>query len=226
MASTNAQHVWYASFGSNMCSERFACYLRGGKVEGMVKECVGARYAHLPFKLPPTPDCPVTSMRVPHRMFFAKSSPMWRHGGVAFLDVSRHEADDDFFTWMRLYRVSLDCFNDVLAQENGFDPRQDDAFERFSPEEVVDMGLKKSGDHRVKGTWYGYVQSLGMFPNAQDAEPILTFTLPPDSMETIDDAINPPSREYHDVIARGLIELGVSDEIAHQYLERRYTFAN
>ena len=223
MAATNAQHVWYASFGSNMCSERFACYVRGGKVEGMVKECAGARNSHLPFKLPPTSDCPVTSIRVPHRMFFAKSSPMWRHGGVAFLDVSRHEVDDDLFTWMRLYRVSLDCFNDVFAQENGLDPCQDDAFKRFSPEEVVEMGLKKNGDHRVRGTWYGYVQSLGTM---NDVEPILTFTLPPDSMRTIDDAINPPSQEYHDVIARGLIELGVEDDTAHQYLQRRYTFAN
>jgi len=217
MAGVNAQHVWYASFGSNMCSARFACYLRGGKVDGMVKECVGARSAHVPFQLPPTSACAVRAMKVPHRLYFANSSPMWSRGGVAFLDVSREELDEELHSFVRLYRVSLACFNDVFSQENGLDPRRDDDFRRFTAEEVIEMGLNRSGDHRVPGTWYGYVHSLGVM----DAEPILTFTLPPASLRAIDDAINPPSREYHDVIARGLIELGVDEDAAHKYLRRR-----
>ena len=35
--------VWYASFGSNILSERFACYLEGGRIEGMIRDMPGSR---------------------------------------------------------------------------------------------------------------------------------------------------------------------------------------
>jgi len=38
-----APHVWYASFGSNILWERFACYLEGGRVAGMIKDMPGSR---------------------------------------------------------------------------------------------------------------------------------------------------------------------------------------
>ena len=95
MAEAATQYVWYASFGSNLCSERFRCYLRGGKVAGMSVEQPGARDQHVPFTVPPTKECPTTtSMVVPHRLFFAKVSPWWSNGGVAFLDVSESETDE------------------------------------------------------------------------------------------------------------------------------------
>src|SRR5271167_1182234 len=35
--------VWYASYGSNLSGERFNCYLCGGRVAGMSRDCIGAR---------------------------------------------------------------------------------------------------------------------------------------------------------------------------------------
>ena len=61
-ASSNPS-VWYASFGSNILSERFACYLEGGRVEGMVRDMPGSR--------DPSPHGVAPVGRRPHRLFFA-----------------------------------------------------------------------------------------------------------------------------------------------------------
>ena len=106
-------YVWYASFGSNILLERFECYLRGGRIGGMVRDMPGSR--------DPTP--PVASslwMDVPYRLFFAHSSPTWAGGGVAFVDVT--SLSPTLPTAFRLYRITLEQFNDVLAQENGMEP--------------------------------------------------------------------------------------------------------
>ena len=223
MAEAATQYVWYASFGSNLCSERFRCYLRGGKVAGMSVEQPGARDQHVPFTVPPTKECPTTSMVVPHRLFFAKVSPWWSNGGVAFLDVSESETDERMHSHLRLYRISLEQFCDVFAQENGLDPRDEGNWRRFTRDEVREMAKNKSGDHRIENSWYGYCQALGAIG---DVEPILTFTLPPEELRAIRtgvvDDVNPPSQGYHDVIARGLVELGMNEELADGYLRERY----
>ena len=103
--------MWYASFGSNILLERFECYLRGGRIDGMVRDMPGSR--------DPTPPLASTFwVDVPHRLFFAHSSPTWAGGGVAFMDVDTL-VDPTMATAFRLYRVTLEQFNDVLAQENG-----------------------------------------------------------------------------------------------------------
>ena len=85
------------------------------------------------------------------------------------------------------------------------------------------MAKNKSGDHRIENSWYGYCQALGAIG---DVEPILTFTLPPEELRAIRtgvvDDVNPPSQGYHDVIARGLVELGMNEELADGYLRERY----
>jgi hypothetical protein len=191
----------------------------------MSVEQPGARDQHVPFTVPPTKECPTTSMLVPHRLFFAKVSPWWSNGGVAFLDVSESETDERMHSHLRLYRLKLDQFCDVFAQENGLDPR-DESWRRFTRDEVREMAKNKSGDHRIENSWYGYCQALGAFAEADDVEPILTFTLPPEELQAIRtgvlDDVNPPSQGYHDVIARGLVELGMDDARANSYLRERY----
>ena len=81
---------------------------------------------------------------LPHRLFFAHSSPTWDGGGVAFVDFGEDlELAGDapetpsrdissvapethrsarYGVSYRLYRVTLEQFNDVLAQENGMPP--------------------------------------------------------------------------------------------------------
>jgi histone deacetylase 6 len=78
-ASSNPS-VWYASFGSNIVSERFACYLEGGRIEGMIRDMPGSRDPSPPTEWRRWDD-------LPHRLFFAHSSPTWDGGGVAFAGV-------------------------------------------------------------------------------------------------------------------------------------------
>ena len=127
---TTTTHVWYASFGSNILAERFNCYLAGGRVEGMVRDMPGSR--------DPTPPCRWTRWDdVPYRMFFAHSSPTWGGGGVAFVDVDA-PSPAHLGTTFRLYRVTLQQYNDVLAQENGMLPG-DPACRELTPEEAAHL---------------------------------------------------------------------------------------
>ena len=73
-------YVWYACFGSNILLERFDCYLKGGRIAGMAADMPGASD-------PSPPERWATWESVPHRLFFAHSSPTWNGGGVAFVDV-------------------------------------------------------------------------------------------------------------------------------------------
>ncbi|CEF97397.1 unnamed product [Ostreococcus tauri] len=228
MSVSGTQYVWYGSYGSNLCAERFRCYLAGGRPPGASVEQPGARDSTVPFAVPPTRQCPTSSIVVPHRMFFAKASPWWSNGGVAFLDVTREEEDASLHSVLRLYRITLDQWNDVLAQESGLNPNEEAAVEaRLTVEEVLDMARTKSGHHRIPKSWYGYVQCLGYY---KPAEPVLTFTLPPsdllDIRTGIIDEVNPPSPAYHDIIARGLVEIGGhSRDEADAYLRSRYALA-
>ena len=226
--STATQYVWYGSFGSNLCSERFRCYLQGGRVAGMSVSQPGCRDTTVPFRVPPTLDCPTTSMVVPHRLFFAQVSPWWDNGGVAFLDVSSVEDDESWFSHLRLWRTTLEQYNDIFAQENGLDPNDEDAFERFTAEDVHELASSRSGSHRIRDSWYGYCHGLGF---ARTGEPILTFTLPPAELRAIRtgaavDVVNPPSQGYHDVICRGLVELGIDRAEADAYLKSRHVLCN
>ena len=127
---TTTTHVWYSSFGSNILAERFNCYLAGGRVEGMVRDMPGSR--------DPTPPSRWTRWDdVPYRMFFAHSSPTWGGGGVAFVDVDA-PSPAQLGTTFRLYRVTLQQYNDVLAQENGMLPG-DPACRELTPDEAANL---------------------------------------------------------------------------------------
>ena len=65
-------HVWYVSYGSNMCAARFACYIEGGGPPGGSREYPGARDRRLPERTIPV-DLPGT-------VYFAGESP---HGAAA-----------------------------------------------------------------------------------------------------------------------------------------------
>lgn len=104
--------VWYACYGSNLLEERFHCYLRGGRVEGMSRDCVGARDN--------TPPSASLDKWMPYSVFFAHAGESaWGDGGGAMLDV---RTDRTSKSCMRLYKVSLQQFNDIVAQENSCVP--------------------------------------------------------------------------------------------------------
>src|SRR5438045_8602947 len=76
--------VWYACYGSNLWEERFNCYLRGGRVDGMSHPCAGAR--------DPTAARESLVLWMPYRVFFAHAMrSAWGYGGAAMLDVTPNQ---------------------------------------------------------------------------------------------------------------------------------------
>src|SRR5271163_1351354 len=111
--------VWYGCYGSNLLQARFNCYLQGGRVPGMSKPCVGARDPTLPSKS--------FFKWVPYSVFFAYANEStWGFGGGVMFDLSSRdkglESNKHRKSCMRLYKVTLQQFNDVVAQENGYHP--------------------------------------------------------------------------------------------------------
>lgn len=70
-------HVWYASYGSNLLSERFMCYLRGGVPAGS-RQC----HAGCPDATPPTGEALIDLRR---SVVFSGERSSWGVGGVAFV---------------------------------------------------------------------------------------------------------------------------------------------
>ncbi|XP_059074393.1 histone deacetylase 5 isoform X2 [Cryptomeria japonica] len=101
-------HIWYACYGSNMWKRRFLCYIKGGKVEGMSKDCSGS--------VDKTPPQDMQWKMVPHRLFFGRSyTQTWGSGGVSFLHPI-HSGNSK--AHVCLYKITLEQFNDLLLQEN------------------------------------------------------------------------------------------------------------
>ncbi|KAL6076437.1 Histone deacetylase [Balamuthia mandrillaris] len=206
------RYVWYTSYGSNMCRERFMCYLQGGRVEGMRHSCVGCS--------DPTPPLRDTYVPLPHHLYFAKHSQTWG-GGVAFIDASPMEqgvADDEeavhlnpttqqrgAITHGRSYLLTFSQFCSVVAQENGKTERQlGFHLDRLSAKPTT----------KVTEGWYGLVVYLG----EREGAPMFTFTNE-QPMSGVQRTYPPSS--YLRVIAAGLLQLGFSAEEVRQYLLAR-----
>ena len=95
--------VWYVCYGSNLCKERFLCYLNGTSYKGITK-------AHTPCsdQTPPRKDRPYT---LPYKLYFAKISANWG-GGVAFI---KEEAGAS--TPGRAYLVTREQFEEIKQKE-------------------------------------------------------------------------------------------------------------
>jgi hypothetical protein len=100
-----SDHVWYASYGSNLSHRRFERYLRGGTPTGGRRHYPGARN-----RTPPSADRPFA---LPYRLHFGGTSLTWG-GGMAFVDTTRGG-----HVLARAYRVTAEQFADIYAQENG-----------------------------------------------------------------------------------------------------------
>src|SRR3954470_12989900 len=109
-------HVWYVSYGSNMCASRFACYIQGGTPPGGSRANPGARDRRLPRRS--------VAVDLPGTVYFAGESPQWG-GGVAFYD---HATPG--FTAARAYLVTAAQFADITAQEMYRVPADGDPLEQ------------------------------------------------------------------------------------------------
>ena len=104
MLHTGGEGEWkWHHRGGHVCDE-------GGwwvQVDGMARSCHGCRDT-----TPPVAD---EWIQVPHRMWFGRTRTVtWGEGGVCFLSLrpSTHPSH------VRLYKITLEQFNDVIAQEN------------------------------------------------------------------------------------------------------------
>jgi tetratricopeptide (TPR) repeat protein len=170
--------VWYANYGSNLCSRRFMRYIEGGQVDGASGPHPGCRDRTLP-----KDDQPI---KISYPLYFAKHSPGWDNKGVAFIGLKKEEREA---TLGRMYLITEQQFIDVLRQEN------DGA--RIS----VDLQkVKQQGSMTFHESWYGNILYLG----EQEGFPIYTFT---SSKDVTLEAPVAPSPGYLQYIISGLKEV-------------------
>ncbi|RFA32660.1 hypothetical protein CAI16_17245 [Virgibacillus dokdonensis] len=181
--------VWYVSYGSNLLEERFLCYINGQTPEGSTKPENGCR-DH-------TPPKQTRRIDLPYPLYFAKQQSKWGQGGVAFID---HQQASNEITIGRQYLITEEQFTDVIAQENNIQELHIDF-----------TSIIKENTKTILSSWYGKILYLG----TNDGYPIFTFTNPnPMNKETI----YSPALTYITVIAKGLLELGLSKNQVVSYL--------
>ncbi|XP_068306322.1 histone deacetylase 5-like [Pyrus communis] len=201
--------IWYASFGSNLCLERFLCYIKGGQMEGMKTPFLGC--------VDKTPPKEIVWKTFLHRLFFGReSTATWGPGGVAFLNPESNILDK---AYMCLYRITLEQFNDVLVQENVVSfPANSPLFDLTGLDSVT-REEPHSLQVQLKECWYSNVVYLGK----EHDIPILTMTCTKSEMDGYKSGELPlcaPAKNYVNTIARGLVEgKQLSQEAAMAYLQ-------
>lgn len=175
--------VWYAAYGSNLSRERFDIYLRGGCPQGATHSFPGCRDLS-----PPTQD---VAGELGTQLAFGGFSQTWG-GGVAFVRDTPGAR-----TLVRMYLITLDQFEDVVAQENWLVPGT--VTVEPSTEQVV-----LDGDHT-----YRLVIPLG----ERDGVPVLTISQLPVT------EVAEPTAAYLHYIGTGLREShGLSTDALVDYL--------
>lgn len=174
--------IWYAAYGSNMSRERLLDYVTGRRPVGATRRCRGCRDTR-----PPREDRPFALPGTLSFGGFGGPSTNW-NGGVAFYTPADAAAAP---VLARLWLVSLEQFEDIVAQENVGEPGSI----------TVDPTLARQD---VAEGWYGHVVRTGEL----DGHSVMTFT-GGRAPELI-----PPSHDYLRHVADGLREghdLGPAD---------------
>lgn len=102
--------IWYAAYGSNLCFQRFKCYLKGGKPFFGNESNSGCRDGIIPDEN--------ERYIIKHPIIFASarddlSSRMWGKGGVAFLDDS-----SEGVSFARIWKLTYEQYDEVRDQES------------------------------------------------------------------------------------------------------------
>ena len=188
----NSRLVWYAAYGSNLCHERFLCYIQGGTPPGSKRTYVGCDDKSLPRD--------TRSSRIPHRLFFAGTARGWSNKAMAFIQSGRGGQ-----SYGRMYLITFSQFDQLIQQEQGRErpsatpicpPLSYITAANFcftnptNPTVPIDPKMKLR---------YGKILNLG----AEGDYPVLTFTAVGPDAEIKTSA---PSREYLQTIAGGIRE--------------------
>jgi hypothetical protein len=183
--------VWYAGYGSNLCAERFLCYIEGGTPPGRTRPCRGARDT-----TPPGADRPLD---IPYRLYFAGHSESWG-GAPCFVDTVESPSAP---AHVRAYRITWEQFEDVVAQENG---------RSTAPIDLEPGGLAAG---RSIGLGPGRYENL-LCLDRLDGGPVVTITSPSSMAEA---ELGQPSPAYLKLMVAGLREShDLSDDAIVAYL--------
>jgi hypothetical protein len=181
--------VWYASYGSNLCVDRFACYIAGGRPPRATHTHAGARDRR--------PPLATVALEIPYRLYFTDFSTGWR-GSPAFIDTERSDVQPSL---ARAYLITWTQFEDVVAQENA------------RPSSAIAVnGLTEGAFERIGPGRYENLLCVG----ARDGVPLVTFTAPW-TLSAIAPA--EPSLGYLAMLITGLREAhGLDDNAIVDYL--------
>jgi hypothetical protein len=170
--------VWYVAYGSNIGTDRFRCYLAGGRPDGGTRTFTGCR--------DPSDPTETFSVELPGALVFAGESGVWG-GGMAFFDPQGAGS-----VACRAYLLTAEQFADVVAQEMRLSPGGEFA---LAIEEVLPgvTALHSMGPGR-----YETVVRVG----TRDRTPLVTVTIG-DVRELVPAS---PSAPYLRSIATGLRE--------------------
>lgn len=174
--------VYYLSYGSNLSHHRFFCYIAGGQPEGNSRNYGGCRNTLLPNLN--------FGVKFDAALYFSGESTTWGGGGVMFADFSQPGE-----SLGRAYRITLEQFCDVAAQESGFPVGSVD----FDWDELFSNGFIEGDGQYGTLILAGYLHGL----------PVLTFT---NATGAQNKPLNPPSVDYRKVIAKGLEETFQMDD--------------
>jgi hypothetical protein len=183
--------IWYAGYGSNLCAERFRCYIASGIPPGRTDPSRGARDRSLPRR-----DRPLD---IPHPLYFTGTAGSWG-GSPCFVDT---RPSPDGPTRGRAYLITREQFEDVVAQENG---------RATSPIALDLTGLTAGESVRLGPGRYETLLYLGSI----EGLPVVTITSPLPMTDTEPGA---PSPTYLKVMITGLREShALSDDAIVAYL--------
>ena len=106
ISSWNKDYIWYVSYGSNMLSERFLCYIEGGRFEGSGSYRMACEDTSSPIE--------AKAINIPYDMYFGNTSGSWEGCGVSFLDTTK-----EGHALGVAYLITREQFEHVAAEENG-----------------------------------------------------------------------------------------------------------
>jgi hypothetical protein len=189
----NVREVFYAAYGSNLCAERFGCYLSGGRPPGSAHAHKGAR--------DPRPASTWRTLWVSGTLYFAGASRLWG-GAPAFIDLDPAAQTE---VALRAYKVTWGQLEDVTAQESA----RETTLLELEPRTLVEGFSTVVGSGR-----YDRLACLGSI----EAIPVVTLTAPWRLAEVTAAA---PSLPYLATLVRGLREaFDMGDDAIADYLAR------
>ena len=100
--------VWYVCYGSNMCKERFMCYITG-KGNDKYNIIPGDKCKDQ------SPIVAVKHIRIPYEMYFGNSSSTWDNGGVSFIKKTNNYKKYSFAT---AYLITEEQYQHVWNRES------------------------------------------------------------------------------------------------------------